>query len=506
MPLIIGVDVGTTNVKVIAYDRKNAVVFKDAASCAMIQLSPEKAEQDPALVLQCVSGLMKKAFEEVGQDKIDAVCFSSAMHSMIVMDKEGNCLTNAWLWGDTRSVAEDIQLRKDGVTDELYKETGVPVHPALPLCKIVWLKKKEPDLFRRAYKFISIKEYIFFKLFGVYIVDHSIAGASGFLNIHSLLWSEKALNVAGIKTGRLSAVVDVTHAETKLKKEYADLFGLKKEIPFIIGSSDGCLANIGTGVFHATEAALTIGTSGAVRTTGSRVVINEKPTLFCYPLTKNIYIRGGAINNGGQVLQWFSGSVMDMPLLSGDDYGAFVKEAFSVEAGADMLIFLPYLWGERAPVWNAQARAVFFGLHAMHTKQHLMRAVMEGINYALYDVFNEITEKEDNIQQVFVSGGFVQSVEWVQMIADIFNKKVVVTDVADASAIGAAIVGLYAIGAVQSLDKVEAATGVGTEFIPDQKNHEIYRGRFAVFRSLYQALKNEFPKLVPGNGNSKFDI
>lgn len=492
MPIIIGVDVGTSSVKLLAYDHHNQVVYRDDEACTLIQSSPEKAEQDPEVVLQSVNKLLKKVFAAIDQKEIAGVCFSAAMHSMIVMDDAGSCLTNAWLWGDTRSVAEDVELRKSGVAAALYKETGVPMHPALPVCKIVWLKKNDRDLFKRAAKFISLKEYIFYRLFGVYVVDHSIAAASGFLNIHTLLWSDDTLKIAGIHARQLSQVVAATHAETKLQQEFETYFQLQNPVPFIVGSSDGCLANIGTGVFNETEAALTIGTSGAVRTTGNKPVINNSPTLFCYPLTKNVYIRGGAVNNGGYVLQWFYESILDSPLSSSEDYASFMEQAFSVDAGADGLIFLPYLRGERAPVWDAYARGVFFGLHTLHKKQHMMRAVMEGINYALYDIFKEITEQDDSIEFIYVSGGFVRSPEWVQLIADIFNRKVVVTDVADASAIGAAIVGLYAVGAIKTLDAVDTVRSKGTVYAPDERKHEVYQNNFNIFRSVYQALKGEW--------------
>lgn len=496
MPIIIGVDVGTSSVKVVGYDHSNQVVYRDDEACTLIQSSPEKAEQDPEIVLQSVNNLLKKVFATIDQNEIAGVCFSAAMHSMIVMDDAGNCLTNAWLWGDTRSVAEDIELRQSGVAATLYKQTGVPMHPALPVCKIIWLKKNDPALFKRAAKFISIKEYIYYRLFGVYVVDHSIAAASGFLNIHTLLWSDEALQAAGIHARQLSDVVAATHAETKLTPEFETFFQLKKAIPFIAGGSDGCLANIGTGVFHPTEAALTIGTSGAVRTTGNKPVINNSPTLFCYPLTDNIYIRGGAVNNGGYVLQWFSESILGTALSSANDYSRFMEQAFAVDAGADGLIFLPYLRGERAPIWDAQARGVFFGLHALHRQQHMMRAVMEGINYALYDIFKEITEQGDSIEYIYVSGGFVRSPEWVQLIADIFNRKVVVTDVADASAIGAAVLGLYAMGIIKTLDAVDVARSKGTVFEPDEKKHAVYQKNFHTFRSVYRALKKEFEELA----------
>ncbi len=491
MKLVIGVDIGTTNVKVIACGPDGNVVFRREAACDTIQSSPEMSEQDPEAVLHSVNRLLKEAFANIPAAQIAAVSFSAAMHSLIALDKDGNQLTNAILWGDTRSYREEKELKDSGIAEKLYRETGVPVHPSLPICKIIWLKKNQPEIFQKAAKFVSLKEYIFYKLLGVYVVDYAIAGATGMLNIHTLDWSELALKTAGILPGKLSTIVPSTHTETNIPDSSLQLLGLSQSIPFVAGSSDGCLANIGTGVTDDTRAALTIGTSGAVRTTLRSAHVNEQPTLFCYPLTRDLYIKGGAVNNGAFVLQWLIKELLKLPPAD-DVYERLLADAAIVPAGADELIFLPYLKGERAPIWNARAKGVFFGLNSMHEQQHLVKAVMEGVGYSLYDVFCEMAETEKGIREIYVSGGFIKSVLWVQIIADIFNKTMIISDAADASAIGAAYIGFYAAGIFRSTEDMPADSETKQVFKPDEKNHRVYRKGFRKYQAIYRALKNEF--------------
>lgn len=494
MSVIIGADIGTSNIKVIAFKNKNEAGLSEVASCAVIQPSPGRSEQNSELVLRSVNRLLKKVISQLNGETISGICFSAAMHSIIAVDRHNKPLTNAILWSDTRSWKQAKHLQETGVAEQLYQQTGVPVHPALPLCKIMWMKENAPDIFGKAHKFISLKEYLFFQWFGKYIIDHSIAGATGMQDIHGLQWSTTALEQAGIREDQLSQIVPVTHIERELTPLYSKYFG-SGNIPFIIGSSDGCLANMGSGVFGADKAALTIGTSGAVRATVPTATLNGSPTLFCYPLLKDIFIKGGAVNNGGNTLSWFAESFPGDKSQPGSNYASLVEEAHTVDAGSDGLIFLPYLHGERAPLWDAAARGVFFGIHNLHRRSHFARAVLEGISYALYDVFCELSKHHNDIKTICASGGFVQSSLWVQMIADIFNKEVVVSDQADASAMGAAMLGWYATGAAKSIRAFHPPTAAGKAFSPDRKKHEIYIRHFAVFRSLYRALQKEFPRL-----------
>ncbi len=494
MSIIIGADIGTSNIKVIAFKNTHEAGLSEIAPCAVIQSSPGRSEQDPELILRSVNRLLKKVISQLNGDTISGICFSAAMHSIIAVDRHGKPLTNAILWSDTRSWKEAKHLQETRVAEQLYPQTGVPVHPALPLCKIMWMKENAPEIFEKAHKFISLKEYLFFQWFRKYIIDHSIAGATGMQDIHSLQWSAAALKQADIREDQLSQIVPVTHIERELTPTYRKYFGTGN-IPFIIGSSDGCLANTGSGVFDADKAALTIGTSGAVRTTVSAAALNGSPTLFCYPLLKDVFIKGGAVNNGGNTLSWFAGSFPNDKPQSESNYASLVEETHTVNAGSGGLIFLPYLHGERAPLWDATARGVFFGINSLHRRPHFARAVLEGISYALYDVFCELSKQHDDIKTIYASGGFVQSNPWVQMIADIFNKEVVVSDQSDASAMGAAMLGWHATGAAKSIQELCPPAGNGKAFTPDREKHKIYMQHFAVFRSLYRALQKEFSKL-----------
>lgn len=494
MSIIIGADIGTSNIKVIAFESNNEIRLSESAPCETLQPSSEIMEQNPRHILEIVNALLVKVLKQLPLRRVSGICFSTAMHSIMAVDEQNEPLTNAILWGDTRSEPQTQTLRESGLAEQLYHSTGVPVHPSLPVCKILWLKENQPGVFHRAVKFISLKEYFFYEWFGKYRVDYSIAGASGMLDIHRLGWSQMALQIAGIQENRLSEIVPATHIENKLTSKYGALFGTG-DIPFIIGSSDGCLANIGSGVINERQAALTIGTSGAIRTTLPSLSLNERPTLFCYPLLRDVFIKGGAINNGGSALQWFAQGFIKGEAPSEDPFSLAIQQAESVSAGSGGVIFLPYLLGERAPVWDAKARGVFFGIHSQHDRSHFSRAVLEGIGLAMYDVFGELNKSGGKIETLVASGGFVRSSFWVQMISDIFGREVVVSNLSDASATGAAILGRYAIGSTPKLEVLSPAEGEVRVFYPDKENHEIYMSRFKIFKSLYISLKGEFNKL-----------
>jgi len=207
MAIIIGVDIGTTNIKLVAGDDKGKILLNQSCACPVMQLSDKKIEQDPELVLQSVNKLLQKAFAALPVSDIKGVCFSSAMHSIIAVDVNGVPLTNAILWGDTRSKQQATAIKEKIDEKAFYQEVAVPVHPSLPLCKILWLQQEMPEVFNQTAKFISIKEYLFFKWFGKYIIDHSIAAATGMQHIHNLQWSKTALDIAGITSDKLSEIV-----------------------------------------------------------------------------------------------------------------------------------------------------------------------------------------------------------------------------------------------------------------------------------------------------------
>ena len=317
----------------------------------------------------------------------------------------------------------------------------------------------------------------------------------GLFDIHQLQWCDESLKFAGITKDQLSKPVSTTHPFTNLKDKYQQLLKLPAGIPFIIGASDGCLANIGAGAVLPGELALTIGTSGAVRKLTQHPNPDPGQRLFNYILDEATFLTGGAINNGGIILKWFLDAFMDDGLSDEEKMKDMMEKAAGVAAGAEGLIFLPYLYGERAPVWDASAKGVFIGISSLHKKEHFMRAVLEGISFSLLQIVKSIEESGETVDAVFANGGFIQSSLWVKILADILNKKIVVSHAGDASAMGAVFLAMKYLGSLKEWNDVKAIITVDEQFYPDPILHRQYSANYSIFEHLYEKLKDDFQKI-----------
>jgi gluconokinase len=490
MPYLIGVDIGTTNTKAIAFSTEGVVLGVADSSYTAVSDQPGWHELDPDRLLAAVISSIKELREKVSYEKgLSGISFSCAMHSLIAVDDQGRPMTRAMTWADLRSQSYATALKQSEAGRSIYRQTGTPIYAMSPLCKLLWLKDHSPAIFRSAARFIGIKEYIWHRLFGNYTIDHSIASATGLFDIYAFDWYAGSLGLAGISPDRLSRPVPSTHTETALLPEYAGSLGLPAGLPFIIGGSDGCLANLGSQAVRAGETAVTIGTSGAVRMTTDKPKQDPKERIFNYILTERLYVSGGATNNGGGVVQWYMENFLGKGAAGAKELGAFLEEAATVAPGSDGLVFLPYLQGERAPLWDAAAKGVFFGIRSGHEQRHFLRAVLEGISYSLFQVGVSLEETIGPISCIYASGGFIRSKPWLQLVADVFNKKVCVTGEADASAIGAAIMGMYALKLIGELEEAGKMIRVTETYLPDADRHRVYRKQFTLFTSIYERLK-----------------
>ena len=496
MKYFIGVDIGTSGTKAIAFSITGKVIADAHISYSPLITKPGFHELDPETLLQAVTTSLIKVLQKIkSTEGLAGVSFSCAMHSLIVMDKNDLPLTNAITWADTRSKNIAAKIKNTSAGNSIYKNTGTPIHSMSPLCKIIWLKENEPEIFANAKKFIGIKEYIWFHFFGKYEIDYSLASATGLFDINNFIWFDESLEMANINATHLSIPKPATYFETVINKKIQTQFNLTDHIPFVIGASDGCLANLGSNAVMQGDASLTIGTSGALRMISAKPKHDEKQCIFNYILTENLYVSGGAVNNGAVVLQWFVENFINKNSATKKNFSEIIEETKTISAGADGLLFLPYLLGERAPIWNEDARGVFFGINAKHTEQHFTRAVMEGISFSLLQVCASLEETIGGINNIYVSGGFTQSACWLQLIADMFNKKILITNNADASAIGAAFIGFLATGLIKDLDEVKKIIVINKTFEPDINQHKIYQKYFPIFISLYEKLKGEFAQL-----------
>jgi gluconokinase len=306
MKVIIGLDIGTTSTKAVVFDYSGKVVAEHAVPYPILSNAPNEAEQDPDQIFTAVIESTRYALVKanVMLKDITAVGMSAAMHSIMAVGLEGVPLTRLIIWADNRSASQARRILETEDGNEIYHRTGTPIHAMSPLSKLFWLKENEPDIFNKAVKFISIKEYVVYRLFGQYIVDHSIASATGLFNLRELDWDEDVLRVLEIQRTQLSELKTTTHILTGINEKYALQMGLSTQVPFVLGASDGVLANLGVGAIDEGEIAVTIGTSGAVRTVTNQPITDEKQRTFCYVLTDRQWVVGGATNNGAIVLDW----------------------------------------------------------------------------------------------------------------------------------------------------------------------------------------------------------
>ncbi|MCS3800459.1 gluconokinase [Niastella sp. OAS944] len=494
--VIIGVDIGTSGTKAIALTHQGEVVGNTYVAYNPLPGKPGYHELDPEVLYQAVITCIEGTGEQVRKlgATLTAVSFSTAMHSLIAVDENGKPLTHVITWADGRSVAFAEALKGTPAGHEIYLQTGTPIHPMSPLCKLMWLRDHQPDLFAATHKFIGIKEFIFYRFFGEYLIDFSIASATGLFDIHNKTWYQPALKAAGITSERLASPVPTTYTIRKFIKPFPQQLAGVAEVPFVIGASDGCLANLGSFATEPGDLSVTIGTSGAVRMITTRPAADARERIFNYILTDNIYVSGGAINNGVVLLKWYTEHFLQKQLTGANDLNWFVQQAAQAPAGADGLIFLPYILGERAPVWDADAKGVFIGVHAGHTQAHFMRAIIEGINYALYQVAASVQETIGTIQNIYGSGGFINAPLWLQWLTDLFGQEIKVISSDDASAVGAAMLGLRATNMLPINESAPVFLNK-QQYMPDMEMHKRYKRYYTVYAGLYDKLKADFQTL-----------
>jgi gluconokinase len=482
MEYVLGIDIGTGSVKAVAVDLSGQSFAECQQYYPFSSSKPGYHEQDAEQIWEGFKQSIRGITGKTGTQPL-AISLSSAMHSLIVVDENCWPLAPMMTWADNRSAELATRLRATEQGIAIYKATGTPIHAMSPLCKLIWLRENDASLFNKAHKFISIKEYIWHKLFDEFIIDHSIASSTGLFDIGRLDWHMDSLSLAEIRTAQLSQPVPTDHHK-KYDKEDPQLNFLKRGTPFIIGASDGCLANLGSMANKPGIAAITIGTSGAVRVASSKPLPNANAMTFSYILDRETFICGGPINNGGVALQWWLRSIR--PELNDQAYADLFKQIARVPAGSNGLIFLPYLTGERAPIWDSESCGTFFGVNLQHTQADFSRAVLEGICYSLKDVLAAVEQNSEPISQINVSGGFTKSVVWVQTLADITGKNLAILQTEDASAMGAAFMALKNIGAMAQYPSSAENLMI---FKPDPQNAKTYNRNFEIYRQVYLDLK-----------------
>ena len=482
---MLGVDVGTTAVKVGAFDALGRELAGASAGYRLYEPQPGFAEQDPDELVNATLAAISEAASgaHARGARIAGVCFSAAMHGLAALDARDRPLCRVVTWADTRASTEAERLAVEH--PELHERTGSPMHAMSPLAKLVWFRGHDRSVYDAARRWVGVKELIIARLTGEWLVDHSCASASGLLALATLRWDAEALALAAVTAERLCTPVAPT-LKLSLTPDSARASGLPADTPLVIGAADGPLANLGLGAVGEGILACSIGTSGAVRLMVRRAGVDRDHRLFCYAFVPDRWLVGGAINNGGSVLEWL-GRVLREP-----DPDRLLAEAAAVPAGSDGLLMLPYLLGERAPYWSALPQGAYVGLRHSHGAGHLVRAALEGVCQQLALVLDSIRAAGHEVREVRATGGFARSPLWRQLLCDVLGMPIGFGKGEQGAALGAALFGLHALGAIGSMDDAAGMAGVPETANPNPSAVAVYERQRPMFTSLYAELEPAF--------------
>lgn len=486
----IGIDIGTTSVKALCTDSTGKTVFRAQERLELISTTPEMAEQDANYVYETVTNLLAKTVRTAKQNHMEPalVGMSAAMHSLIAVSVSNVPLTNAMLWLDRRAghAASRIWNSADR---KIYSHTGTPIHAMSPFIKLIWFAEHFPDEFAKTHRFVSLKEWIWYKWFGEWCIDESIASATGLYNLNTRQWDEDALRIAKITDSQLSRLVETSYTNKDVKDKTLHEAGISEDVWFNIGASDGVLANLAHNVTTTKAMVLTVGTSLAIRTGVNTPITNDELRSFCYVLGHEKFIIGAPSNNGGIVMDWLVNQILNSHADSSSEHrlSTLCQQAGTVETGN--LLCIPHVAGERAPVWDEQAFATFSGLNLHHTKLHMVRSAIEGILFNAYTIGLNLIQMVGRPEYIVVSGKLFAH-NWIRKLtADLFGIPVHFQDISDASTIGAIAIAKEATASLNLFSQNKVTQTVPVQIgIPDASSHLMLAQRYKQYIQLYEAI------------------
>lgn len=490
MSYIIGIDIGTTATKGLLYDFDGKEICSKDHGYPLIQDEIDQAEEDPALIFECVEDIIKDLSHRAN-GHIAAISWSSQMHSLIGLDRDKNPITNTITWADNRSKYEVAQAKEDGLGMRIYNLTGIPIHPMAPVYKLLWLKKEKPSLFSQVRYWVGIKEYVLYRLNGKFNIDVAMAAGTGLLNIESLQWDKELLGLTSITEDQLPTIVSTTSILPNIHPELIKKLGLSDDTKLVAGASDGYLSTIGVGVIGNQEFVMNVGTSGAIRTLSKKPDLDEKARNFCYAAANDQFLLGGPVNNGGIIYEWAKKALFDY-----DENINLIELAKNVPAGSNGLIFHPYLGGERAPLWNSDARGSFIGLNRSHKKQHFARSVLEGIVMNLFDAALPMFENSGRPEYIRVTGGFMGSEFIRQLVANVFNVPIISMKTHESGTLAAMFLARLALGISKDFEDIKKYAFDDKIYKPDQKEVVIYQELFPLYQQLVNQIESSYTQIA----------
>jgi xylulokinase len=492
MTYLLGIDIGTSTTKAVLWDAAAAqiVAISTGHEYPIHKPQPNYAEQNPDDWWDATVKAVRDVMQQVGKVNIAGISFSGQMHGVVLLDAAQKPLHPAIIWADQRSNEQVVGLLEIFTPDEFAQITGTLPAVGFMAATLLWLKTHQPELLARTKYVISPKDYVRLKMTGLVHSEPSDAAATALFDIRSGNWSSTILEKTGLPADIFPPIVPSSAVVGELTATAASELGLQVSIPVIAGCADQPAQAIGNGLIAPGKASVTMGSGGQVFVPLENITQTDpRLHIFNHAVPRRWYSLG-AILSAGLSLRW----LRDVSGLQGnpDAYPILSQEAASVAAGADGLLFLPYLSGERTPHMNPHARGVFFGLSYHHTRGHLARAVMEGVTFALKQALDISLELGGQVEAVIASGGGAESIVWRQIMADIFGLPLYQSHITEQAAVGAALVAGVGAGVYANFGEAcQPLMQYGRITEPNRAHQIMYQEPYEQFLRLYPLLKSE---------------
>jgi xylulokinase len=498
MQYLLGIDLGTSSVKVLLMDIGGRVIAVSQEDYGISVPHTGWAEQSPEEWWKVSRSVIKKVLidSRVDRNKVQGIGLSGQMHGMVPLDQKGNVIRPAIIWADQRTREQTDRVRRSMDYEMITKTTLNAPATGFYAMSLLWVKEKEPDNYRKIFKAILPKDYIRYKLTRKIGTDTTDASGTLAFDARKRAWSYELIRALDLNSDIFPECHESWEIAGELQTEVAEEIGLAPGTAVVYGGGDHSMQCLGNGIINPGTLSLNIGTGSQVSSPVKQPLYDPllRMNTFCHVVPNTWSIMGASLN-GGLALKWIKNNMFQE-----EGYSSIDEMAEKVNSGSDGLIFLPYLVGERSPHQDPDGRGIFFGLTLKHDKSYFYRAVMEGVIYSLRDSIDILAHLDIKADKVVSSGGGARSRLWLQIQADILDREIYVSNVHEQACLGAAITAGVGAGVYKSFEEgCKTAVVFKDEVVePLKENVKVYNNNYEIYKQLYIRNKDMFPLLEYG--------
>ena len=502
---ILAHDLGTTGNKASLFDEQGKVRASSLSIYGTEYPRSNWVEQDPEDWWKAVCASTRELLSaaKVSPKQIACVTFSGQMMGCVVLDRHARPLRNALIWADTRAIPQAEQMIGKVGMENAYRITGHRASSSYSAAKIMWVRDHQPEIFSEAHKFVLAKDFIVARLTGVFATDFSDASGTNLYDLETYDWSPTMLEAAGLDRSILPDLHELTDVVGQVLASVADEVGVAAGTPVVIGGGDGCCAAAGAGVVREGSAYNYLGSSSWIAIASRQPIFDPSLRTFTWAhMMRGMYSPCGTMQAAGGSYQWLRDTFCQQEKEAADQLRVSPYELMNLQAekskpGANGVLYLPYLLGERAPRWNPDARAVYFGLAMSHTRADIIRATLEGITLNLKVILDAFRQQGAQIESMRVIGGGASGRVWRQIMADIYGIPIRRPALlAEATSFGAALAGGIGVGMYKNWSLAEELTPIVDELQPNPEFSDLYEKLYGIFNRAYDAFVPLYEEIV----------